>query len=83
MTQFETILTAMLENKHKEIWTASDFQKGKYFVGYEASARMSDLKKLHPKVFIVGKQKRFRTLQINWEAEETKELIKELKGDNK
>ena len=77
MTQCEIILTAMLENKHKEIWTANDFQNGKYFVGYEASARMSELIKLHPNVFIVGKQNRFRSLKINWEAEETKELLKE------
>lgn len=78
MTQCEKILTAMLKNKDKEEWTASDFQSGKYFVGYEASARMSDLTRLHPKVFITGKKKRFRTLKINWEAEETKELIKRL-----
>lgn len=76
MTQCEVILKAMLENKEKEIWTASDFQSGKYFVGYEATARMSDLIRLHPKVFIVGKIHRFRTLQINWEAEETQKLLK-------
>ena len=77
MTQRERILVTMLVYKDKEVWTASDFQRGRYFVGYEASARMSELIKLHPKVFIVGKQKRFRTLKINWEAEETKKLLKE------
>lgn len=76
MTQCEVILTAMLENKDKEIWIASDFQSGKYFVGYEASARMSDLIRLHPKVFVIGKKNRFRTLKINWEAKETQELLK-------
>ena len=76
MTQCEVILTAMLENKDKEIWTASDFQSGKYFVGYEATARMSDLIRLHRNVFIVGKIHRFRTLKINWEAKETQELLK-------
>ena len=81
MTQCEIILTAMLENKDKEIWTAKDFQSDEYFVGYEASARMSELIKLHPNVFIVGKQERFRTLKINWEAEETQKLLRELKGD--
>ena len=80
MTQCEVILKAMLENKDKEIWTASDFQSGKYFVGYEATARMSDLKRLHPKVFTVGKLHRFRTLKINWEAEETQELLKKYMG---
>ena len=76
MTQCEVILTAMLENKDKEEWTASDFQSGKYFVGYEASARMSDLIRLHPTVFLTGKIHRLRTLKINWEAEETQELLK-------
>ena len=76
MTQCEVILKAMLENRDKEIWTASDFQSGKYFVGYEATARMSDLKRLHPNVLIAGKLKRFRTLKINWDAKETQELLK-------
>ena len=79
MTQCEVILKAMLENKDKEIWTAVDFQSGKYFVGYEATARMSDLKRLHPNVFIVGKVRRFRTLKINWEAEETQKLLEKYK----
>jgi alpha-L-arabinofuranosidase len=79
MTQCEVILTAMLGNKNKEEWTASDFQQGEYFVGYEASARMSDLMRLYPNVFIVGKAHRFRTLKINWEAEETQKLLKRYK----
>ena len=79
MTQCEVILKAMLENRSKEIWMASDFQSGKYFVGYEASARMSDLIRLHPKVFEIGKMNRFRTLKINWEAEETQMLLKKYK----
>ena len=79
MTQCEVILKAMLENKDKEIWMASDFQSGKYFVGYEATARMSDLIRLHPTVFIVGKVHRFRTLKINWEAEATQKLLDKYK----
>ena len=84
MTHREKILTAMLSHKDKEEWIASDFQSEKYvFVGYEASARMSELAKLHPKAFTVGKLGRFRTLKINWEAEETQELLKRygLRGD--
>mgnify|MGYP003289001146 CR=1 FL=1 len=75
MTQCEIILKAMLENKDKEIWTASDFQSGKYFVGYEATARMSELAKRHPNIFIVGKKGRFRTLAID----RTQDLSKFLK----
>ena len=77
LTQCDVILKAMLENKDKNIWTAKDFQSGKHFVGYEASARMSDLTRLHPELFIVGKDGRFRTLSINWEQEkEIEELFK-------
>ena len=33
----------MIDNRLKKWWNAKDFQQGKYFVGYEASARMSEL----------------------------------------
>lgn len=69
MTQCDVILKAMLENKSKRVWTAKDFQTGPYFVGYEASARMSDLVRMYPDIFIVGKDGRFRTLSINWDEE--------------
>ena len=69
LTQCDVILKAMLENKDKTVWSAKDFQEGKYFVGYEASARMSDLVRLHPDILIVGKEGRFRTLSINWEQD--------------
>lgn len=76
LTQCNTILKAMLENKDKKEWTAKDFQSNKYFVGYEASARMSDLKRMHPELFITGKDGRFRTLSINWKQEkEIKEIL--------
>ena len=76
LTQCEVILKAMLENKDKIEWTAKDFQSGKYFVGYEASARMSDLSRMYPDILIIGKDGRFRTLAINWEQEkEIKEIL--------
>ena len=76
LTQCDVILKAMLENKDKVEWTAKDFQSGKYFVGYEASARMSDLIRMHPDLFIIGKDGRFRTLRINWEEQEIKTFLK-------
>ena len=76
LSQCEKILVAMLTNKNKKEWKASDFQSGKYFVGYEASARMSDLTNIYPDLFIIGKEGRFRTLQINWDEEK---LVNELK----
>jgi hypothetical protein len=65
--QCDKILLAMLKNKDKKEWTAKDFQSGEYFVGYEATARMSDLLRMYPKQIIAGKDGRFRTLSINWE----------------
>ena len=80
LTQCEVILKAMLENKNKEVWTAKDFQNGEHFVGYEASARMSDLKRMYPNLLIVGKEGRFRTLTIDWSKEkEIKEILECLK----
>lgn len=76
-TQCNLILTAMLENREKTIWTAKDFQSGRYFVGYEATARMSELANRYPGLFIVGKDGRFRTLSINWE---NKKLIDVVRG---
>lgn len=73
MKQIDIILKAMLENDKE--WTAKDFQSGKYFVGYEASTRMSDLVKMYPDLFIVSKEGRYRVMEINWEQVE---LINEL-----
>jgi len=70
MKQWEIILNAMLTNRNKITWTAKDFQKEPYFVGYEASARMSELAKIYPDLIITGKDGRFRTLSINWNCEE-------------
>lgn len=76
MTQHNRILKAMLDNPGKKYWTASDFQKGQYFVGYEATARMSELLTKYSNILIPGKDGRFRTLSIDWNKEKE---IKELK----
>lgn len=74
MKQHNVILNAMISNKEKAIWTAKDFQKEPYFVGYEASARLSELKDMYPDLFIVGRDGRFRTLAINWDCEYVKDI---------
>lgn len=66
-TQIETIIKIMLDNPDKAVWYASDFQKSPYFVGYEATARMSDIARLYPSLVMVGKDGRYRTLSIKWE----------------
>lgn len=78
MTQCNKILKAMLDNPQQKIWYAKDFQNGKNFVGYEATARMSDLIRLYPEILIVGKDGRFRTLEIDWEKEQEINDIKEI-----
>lgn len=76
MKQYDIILKAMLNNKNKKVWTAKDFQKEPYFVGYEASPRMSELKDMYKDLFIVGRDGRFRTLEINWDCENINDFIK-------
>ena len=75
MTQYDIILNAMINNKWKAWWTAKDFQKAPYFVGYEASARMSELANMHPDLIKTGKDGRFRTLSINWGCENIEDFI--------
>ena len=82
LSQCDIILKAMLENEWKESWDARDFQNGEYFVGYEATARMSDLTRMYPSLFIQGKDGRFRTISINWENEKEVEEQKERLGIN-
>ena len=77
MTQHNRILKAMLDNPNKKYWTAKDFQSGKYFVGYEATARMSELLNKHSNIIIPGKEGRFRTLSIDWNKEKEIKEIKE------
>lgn len=84
MIQCDIIEIAMLENPQTEWWYAKDFQHGKYFIGYEASARMSDLYRIRPTLFNLGKDGRFRILSINWdnkkEVEEEKKRL-DIKDD--
>ena len=76
LTQCQKILNMMYENRNeKKVWYAKDFQRGKYFVGYEATARMSDLLRMYPQIFKIGKDGRFRTLELNLEEEQ---FIKDL-----
>lgn len=85
MTQMDKMLKIMLENKQIKKWSAKDFQSGEWFIGYEASARMSDLVRLYPDLFILERDGRFRILKINWKEKkmikEIKKELKKIKGD--
>ena len=80
LSQYDVILWAMLNNPKKKWWAASDFQSGRYFVGYEASARMSELCSKYPMLIKRDMDGRFRIIGINWEdkdeIKEHKERIK-------
>lgn len=76
MRQHDIILKAMLENKSKFWWSAKDFQHEPYFVGYEATARMSELSQKYPDLIKTSKDGRFRILAINWDSEELENQLK-------
>lgn len=78
MIQYDIILRAMLTRKDVKWWYAKDFQHEPYFVGYEASARMTELAKMYPEIIIVERDGRFRTLRVNWKnKKDIKRIIKE------
>ena len=84
MTQCEKIIKAMLDDTNKVMWYAKDFQTGKNFIGYEASARMSEVQQIYKDIVISGKDGRYRTLSIDWaKKKEIEEIKKTLDGDKK
>lgn len=70
LTQHDKILALMIKFRGKKEWfKASDFMLqglGVYFVGYEASARMSELVKKYPYIFETKTEGRFRYAKINF-----------------
>lgn len=78
MKQTDIILRAMLSNKSKTWWSAKDFQYGENFVGYEATARMSELANMFVDLIKVAKDGRFRVLAINWDSKELKKELERL-----
>lgn len=82
MKQKDKILYFMLSDPDKKIWTAKDFQSRKYFIGYEASARMSELaNSIYKSILIVSKDGRYRTLEINWKKKKEIKKVKKLLED--
>ena len=77
-TQCDKILRIMYDNyDYKKVWYGKDFQHEPFFIGYEATARMSDLLRMYPQIFIARKDGRFRTLELNMDEER---LIRRLLG---
>lgn len=82
MKQKEKVLKSMLDHPNKKVWYAKDFQQGEFFIGYEASARMSEVQEEYKEIVISGKDGRYRTLSIDWSKKEEIEEIKKTLEDN-
>ena len=75
----KNIKNNVFEQGNKKVWYGKDFQHEPYFIGYEATARMSDLLRMYPEIFIARKDGRFRTLELNLDEEQMiKRLVEEL-----
>lgn len=79
LTQIERIVWHMFYHPEKAWWVAQDFMPPAiatthpHHVGYEASARLTDLLKKYnqedqPLVFAVEKQGKFRAVRMKWET---------------
>jgi hypothetical protein len=67
MKQHEKIMALMLSHPEKEWWYAPDFQQpdlGQFFVGYEASARISELPKHYPGKFEFERKGKYRYVRL-------------------
>lgn len=77
LTTYNRIVAAMLANKDKEWWYATDFMQPKcnfdspFYVGYEASARMSQMMHNYPFMFEVAKDGKYRILRFKFEELES------------
>ena len=72
MKQSEKVLALMVFNRDKRVWFyPPDFMKeslGDYFVGYEASARLSELASKYPDMIESEKRGKYVYRRIKWET---------------
>lgn len=78
MKQRERIIYAMIKNRGKKYWYAKDYQIGEDFVGYEASARMSEVANIYEDIIDVGKDGRYRVLSLKEGKEKEIQELKEI-----
>lgn len=85
LSQYEKIFVIMLKSTkdsgNVSWWRASNFQQDHYgiFVGYEASARMSEMLKKYPFAFEVRQNGRFR--EMRFKIENAREIYYQLPND--
>ena len=68
LTQHQKIVATMCKNSQKEWWLPQDFmQPGDFFVGYEASARLSELQSEYPQMFESVRAGKYMKRRIKFE----------------
>jgi len=67
-SQVEKIIKYMAKHPTKQWWYAPDFQargmEEAYYVGYEASARMSDIMRMYPTIINIKREGKYRYIQL-------------------
>lgn len=66
-TQMMRIVARMIKDKEKQFFMAGDFQDPEIRVGWEASARMSDLARRYPQVVEASRSGRYRYLRFRFD----------------
>lgn len=70
MKQAEKILSLMCHNRQRNWFYPPDFMKsnlGEFFVGYEASARLSELASKYPGMIASKRRDQYMYRRIRWE----------------
>lgn len=71
LTQHQKIVAMMCQHHEKKWWLPTDFMKmeiGQFFVGYEASARLSELQSENPEMFESRRNGKFMERRICFET---------------
>jgi hypothetical protein len=71
LSQQQKLVKWMFIHRHKKWWLPTDFMEkdmGECFVGYEASARLSELAKAHPDMIESEKQGKFVARRVIFET---------------
>lgn len=74
MKQAEKVLAVMAFNRQRPWFYPPDFMRegmGKYFVGYEASARLSELASRYPDMIESKRKDKYMYRRIKWETIDT------------
>ena len=78
MTQQDKILKKMLSYPSQRWWVPQNFmESSQYFVGYEASARLSELAKQYPELIESERQGKYLARRICFEKVNWIELLPE------